>query len=173
MSTRTVAAEQEPLRMTPPMEHHESNSLMHNYKFEVPEIIFGRGMLSQVGACARRLGGKKIFLVSDKGLFQAGWVDQAMRSLLDAGLEFIYYDNVTPNPKDHEVHEGFREYIRHGADVIVGLGGGSSMDAAKAIAILVANGGRIQDFEGRDRITRPLQPLVLCPTTCGTGSDVS
>ena len=155
------------------MEHYYSKSLMHNYKFEVPEIIFGRGMLSQVGACARRLGGRKIFLVSDKGLFNAGWVDHAMHSLLEAGLEFVYYDNVTPNPKDHEVHEGFREYLRHGADVIVGLGGGSSMDAAKAIAILVANGGKIQDFEGHDKITRPLPPLVLCPTTCGTGSDVS
>lgn len=155
------------------MEERDSNSMMHNCKFEVPEIIFGRGMLNQVGPCARRLGGRKIFLVSDKGLFDAGWVDVAMRSLLEAGLEFIYYDNVTPNPKDHEVHDGFKEYISHGADVIVGLGGGSAMDAAKAIAILVANGGRIQDFEGHDKITRPLPPLVLCPTTCGTGSDVS
>ncbi len=149
------------------------SNIMHNCKFEVPEIIFGRGLLTQVGACARRLGGKKIFLVSDKGLFNAGWVDIAMRSLLDAGLEFIYYDNITPNPKDYEVHEGFKEYVRHGTDVIVGLGGGSSMDAAKAIAILVANGGRIHDFEGHDKISRPLPPLVLCPTTCGTGSDVS
>ena len=154
------------------MEKHPDTTL-HNYKFEVPEIIFGRGMLSQVGACARRLGGKKIFLVSDKGLFHAGWVDLAMRSLLDAGLEFIYFDGITPNPKDHEVENGVKEYLRHGADVIVGLGGGSSMDAAKAIAILASNGGKICDFEGPDRIIRPLPPLVLCPTTCGTGSDVS
>jgi len=154
------------------MEKPPGNAL-HNYKFEVPEIIFGRGMLSQVGACARRLGGRKIFLVSDKGLFRAGWVDTAMRSLLDAGLEFIYFDGITSNPKDHEVEDGVREYLRHGADVIVGLGGGSSMDAAKAIAILVSNGGKISDFEGPDRIIRPLPPLVLCPTTCGTGSDVS
>lgn len=154
------------------MELQKDNTL-HNYKFEVPEIIFGRGMLSQVGPCARRLGGKKIFLVSDKGLFRAGWVDQAMRSLLDAGLEFIYYDGITINPKDHEVAEGAREYLRHGADVIVGLGGGSCMDAAKAIAILAANGGRISDYLGSDQIIRPLPPLVLCPTTCGTGSDVS
>jgi alcohol dehydrogenase class IV len=146
---------------------------LHNYKFEVPEIIFGRGMLTHVGVCARRLGGKKIFLVSDKGLFHAGWVDVAMRSLQDAGLEFIYFDGITPNPKDHEIDDGVKEYFRHGADVIVGLGGGSSMDAAKAIAILVSNGGKIRDFEGSDRIVRPLPPMVLCPTTCGTGSDVS
>jgi alcohol dehydrogenase class IV len=154
------------------MEHIIGNSLQ-NYKFEVPEIIFGRGMLRQVGSCARRLGGKKIFLVSDKGLFHAGWVDQAMCSLLDAGLEFIYFDGITPNPKDHEIMAGVQEYLRHGADVIVGLGGGSSMDAAKAIAIIASNGGKIRDFEGSDRIIHPLPPLVLCPTTCGTGSDVS
>ena len=148
------------------------DSLLH-CKFEVPEIIFGRGLLNQIGSCARRLGGHKVFLVSDQGLFNAGWVDQALKNIMDAGLEVIYYDNITPNPKDVEVEAGALEYIRHGADVIVGLGGGSAMDAAKGIAILVSNGGRIRDFEGADKIFRPLPPLVLCPTTCGTGSDVS
>lgn len=142
-------------------------------KFEVPEIIFGRGLLAQVGPCARRLGGKKIFLVSDQGLFDAGWVDRAMHSLLEAGLTFVYFDQITPNPRDLEIEAGAKEYSRQGADVIVGLGGGSAMDAAKGIAILAANGGSIRDFEGHDRIQRPLPPLVLCPTTCGTGSDVS
>lgn len=142
-------------------------------KFEVPEIIFGRGLLSQVGSCAKRLGGKKIFLVSDEGLFKAGWVDLVMKSLLDAGLAFVYFDQITPNPKDHEIEAGFREYVAQGADVIVGLGGGSAMDAAKGVAILGSNGGRILDYRGTDQINRPLPPLVLCPTTCGTGSDVS
>ncbi len=142
-------------------------------KFEVPEIIFGRGLLTQVGACARRLGGKKVFLVSDQGLFDAGWVDLVMKSLLDAGLEFVYFDQVTSNPKDSEIEAGALEYVSQGTDVVVGLGGGSAMDAAKGIAILVSNGGRIRDYAGTDRIHRPLPPLVLCPTTCGTGSDVS
>ncbi|NOY12537.1 MAG: iron-containing alcohol dehydrogenase [Deltaproteobacteria bacterium] len=142
-------------------------------KFEVPEIIFGRGLLNQVGACARRLGGKKVFLVSDEGLFRAGWVDRVIKSLLDAGLTFVLYDQITSNPKDHEIEDGYREYLKHGTDVIVGLGGGSAMDAAKGIAILGSNGGRLQDYRGTDRIHCPLPPLVLCPTTCGTGSDVS
>ena len=149
----------------------ESN--LQHCKFEVPEIIFGRGLLSQIGSCARRLGGHKVFLVSDQGLVSAGWVDKAIKNIMDAGLEVIFYDNITPNPKDVEVEAGAVEYFRHGADVIVGLGGGSAMDAAKGIAILVSNGGRIKDFEGSDKIFRPLPPLVLCPTTCGTGSDVS
>jgi len=142
-------------------------------KFEVPEIIFGRGLIGQVGACARRLGGKKVFLVSDQGLFKAGWVDRIMHSLLDAGLALVYFDAITSNPKDHEIEAGAIEYIAQGADVIVGLGGGSAMDAAKGIAILVSNGGNIRDYAGTDMINRPLPPLVLCPTTCGTGSDVS
>jgi len=147
--------------------------VLHHCKFEVPEIVFGRGLLSRVGSCARRLGGRKVFLVSDPGLFRAGWVDHAMRSLAEEGLEFAYYDNVSSNPRDTQVEEGARDYVRQGADVIVGLGGGSAMDAAKGIALLVSNGGRIQDYEGSDKIHRPLPPLVLCPTTCGTGSDVS
>ena len=151
----------------------QAGSMLHHCKFEVPEIIFGRGLLHQVGSCARRLGGHKVFLVSDQGLFAAGWVDRALKSIMDAGLEVTYYDNITPNPKDVEIEEGVKEYIRSGSDVIVGLGGGSAMDAAKGIAILVSNGGRIQDFEGPDKIIRPLPPMVLCPTTCGTGSDVS
>lgn len=146
---------------------------LHHCKFEVPEIIFGRGLLNQIGACARRLGGHKVFLVSDQGLFSAGWVDKAIRFIIEAGLEVILYDNITSNPKDYEIEAGALEYVRHGADVIVGLGGGSAMDAAKGVAILVSNGGKIRDYVGPDKIIRPLPPLVLCPTTCGTGSDVS
>jgi alcohol dehydrogenase class IV len=151
----------------------ESKLALRHYKFEVPEIIFGRGVLNQVGSCARRLGGHKVLLVSDQGLFNAGWVDKVIASLLHNDMSFIYYDQITPNPKDSEIENGAREYTGNGADVIVGLGGGSAMDAAKGIAILVSNGGRIKDFEGPDKIIRPLPPLVLCPTTCGTGSDVS
>jgi alcohol dehydrogenase class IV len=145
----------------------------HHCKFEVPEIIFGRGLLAQVGPCARRLGGKKVFLVSDQGLFRAGWVDVVMKSLHAAGLAFVYFDQITPNPKDFEIEAGAAEYAAAGADVIVGLGGGSAMDAAKGIAILVSNGESIHDYQGNDKIHHPLPPLVLCPTTCGTGSDVS
>jgi alcohol dehydrogenase class IV len=146
---------------------------LHHCKFEVPEIIFGRGLLNQIGLCARRLGGHKVFLVSDQGLFAAGWVDKAIKHIMEAGLEVVLYDSITSNPKDHEVEAGALEYVRQGADVIVGLGGGSAMDAAKGVAILVSNGGCIRDYVGPDKIIRPLPPLVLCPTTCGTGSDVS
>lgn len=147
--------------------------LANHCKFEVPEIIFGRGLLSQVGPCARRLGGKKVFLVSDRGLFEAGWVDLVMKSLTNEGLTYAYYDQVTPNPKDYEIETGAAEYLAAGADVIVGLGGGSVMDAAKGIAILVSNGATIHHYKGADMIQHPLPPMVLCPTTCGTGSDVS
>ena len=93
------------------MQKPDSN--LHHCKFEVPEIIFGRGLLNQIGSCARRLGGHKVFLVSDQGLFSAGWVDMAIKNIMDAGLEVIYYDNITPNPKDVEVEAGALEYIRH------------------------------------------------------------
>lgn len=141
----------------------ESDFSLRHYKFEVPEIIFGRGLLMQVGSCARRLGGHKVFLISDPGIFNAGWVDKVINSLLQADMSFVFYDQITPNPKDREIEDGAREYIRHGSDVIVGLGGGSAMDAAKGIAILVSNGGRIRDFEGPDKIIRPLPPWYSAP----------
>lgn len=150
-----------------------SGGAVQHCKFEVPEIIFGRGLLGQVGHCARRLGGRKVFLVSDPGLFRAGWVDRVMASLLEAGLAFVYFDQVTPNPKDYQIEAGAAAYLAANADVIVGVGGGSAMDAAKGIAILVSNGASIHDYQGNDKIHRPLPPMVLCPTTCGTGSDVS
>jgi alcohol dehydrogenase class IV len=153
--------------------HMSTVSALHHCKFEVPEIIFGRGLLTQIGACARRLGGHKVLLVSDRNLLAAGWVDKALKSIIDAGMETVLFDGITSNPKDYEVTAGAFEYLRQGADVIVGLGGGSALDAAKGIAILVSNGGNIRDFVGPDKILRPLPPLVLCPTTCGTGSDVS
>jgi len=98
----------------------QQDTELHHCKFEVPEIIFGRGMLSQVGSCARRLGGRKVFLVSDQGLFKSGWVDRVMVSLMDAGMQFVYFDQITSNPKDFEVEEGAKEYVKQGADVIVG-----------------------------------------------------
>jgi 1,3-propanediol dehydrogenase len=80
---------------------------------------------------------------------------------------------VTPNPKDREVEAGFQRYADSGSDVIVAVGGGSCIDAAKGVAILSANGGRILGYEGVDQVVNPIPPLVMAPSTSGTGADVS
>jgi alcohol dehydrogenase len=142
-------------------------------KFAIPEIIFGRGSLNYAGQCALRLGAKKVLLVSDSGIEEAGWVQRLMDILKKEGVEWVYYPGVTSNPRDYEVEQGADFYRNNGADVIIAIGGGSSMDTAKGIAIIASNGGKIRDYEGANRVMRPLPPMVLITTTAGSGSDIS
>ena len=150
--------------------HDELDPLL---KFEIPEIIFGRGSLKQIGQCARRLGGERIMLVTDPGIIASGWVDEALGYLKDEGLKTVVYDNVVTNPRNYQVEAGAVEYVRQDCDVIIAIGGGSPMDTAKGIAILVSNQGRIEDYAGCNLITESIPPLICVPTTAGTGSDVS
>lgn len=142
-------------------------------KFHVPEVVFGPGSLAELGHCALRVGGRRPFLVTDPGLIETGWVDEAVMHLRYAGLRPVVWHGSTPNPKDREVAAGFQRYVESGSDVIVGLGGGSCIDAAKGVAILSGNGGAILDYEGVDRVVRPIPPTVMVPSTSGTGADVS
>jgi len=142
-------------------------------KFAIPEIIFGRGSLNYAGQCALRLGAKKVLLVSDSGIEKAGWVQQLIDILKKEGIEWVYYPGVTSNPRDFEVEQGAEFYREKGADVIIAIGGGSPMDTAKGIAIIASNGGKIRDYEGANRVSRPLPPMVLITTTAGSGSDIS
>jgi alcohol dehydrogenase class IV len=142
-------------------------------KFEIPEIIFGRGSLKQLGHCSRRMGGDRVLLVTDPGLIAKGWVDEALGYLKQEGLKTVVYDNVVTNPRSYQVEQGAAEYARKECDVIVAIGGGSPMDTAKGIAILASNKGRIEDYVGCNLITQPIPPLICVPTTAGTGSDVS
>lgn len=142
-------------------------------KYALPDIIFGPGTFVRMPLCARQLGAQRVLLISDPGLERAGWVEQAMDLLRGDGLEWIYYNECVPNPRDEALARGAEVYREERADVIVALGGGSPMDTAKGIAALVGNGGRIQDYEGANKLRRPLPPLLCVPTTAGSGSDIS
>jgi alcohol dehydrogenase class IV len=142
-------------------------------KFEIPEIIFGRGSLKQLGHCSRRMGGDRVLLVTDPGIIATGWIDEAIAYLKQEDLKYVVYDNVVTNPRSFQVEQGALEYSRKECDVIVAIGGGSPMDTAKGIAILASNHGSIQDYVGCNLITEPIPPLICVPTTAGTGSDVS
>lgn len=142
-------------------------------KFHAPEIVFGAGSLAELGHSARRLGARRPFLITDPGIIDAGWAREATLHLTDSGLRPVQWHDLTPNPKDHEVRAAHEAYADSGADVIIAVGGGSCIDAAKAVAILAANGGDILSYSGVDRVTRPIPPLVMVPATSGTGADVS
>ncbi|AEF42758.1 Putative alcohol dehydrogenase [Hoyosella subflava DQS3-9A1] len=142
-------------------------------KFHTPEIVFGPGALAELGHAALRVGARRPFLISDPGIEQAGWVDEAFDHLERAGLHPTLWTGITPNPKDYEVDKAFHHYEESGCDVIVAVGGGSCIDAAKAVAILARNGGNILSYAGVDRVVKPIPPLVMAPSTSGTGADVS
>jgi alcohol dehydrogenase len=142
-------------------------------KFVIPEVIFGIGTLAEVGGAVRRVGGRRPLLVSDPGVLAAGWVDRAVPYLADVDVQWRLWHDLTPNPKDFEVEAAFESYVESGCDAILAIGGGSCIDLAKAVAIVSGNGGHILDYEGIDRANNPIPPMVMVPTTGGSGSDVS
>jgi 1,3-propanediol dehydrogenase len=142
-------------------------------KFHAPEVVFGAASLGEAGFAAARLGARRPFLVTDPGIVEAGWVDQLLPLLRAEGLAPVLWTEVTPNPKDHEVRRAWTRYAEQECDVIIALGGGSVIDAAKGVAILSGNGGDILDYAGVDQVTHPIPPLLMIPTTSGTGADVS
>lgn len=142
-------------------------------KFHAPEIVFGIDSMAEAAHAALRLGGQRPLLVTDPGLIEAGWVDELVDHLRGQGVEAHVWSALTPNPKDHEITAGHEFYRSRGCDVLIALGGGSVIDAAKGIAILAANGGDILDYAGVDKATMPIPPLVVLPSTSGTGADVS
>jgi alcohol dehydrogenase len=155
------------------MEVVSTNSPSTVAKFLVPDVIFGTGVLSEVGQAVRRQGGVHVLVVSDPGVIEAGWTGEALRHLSAAGISAQLWDGLTPNPKDREVTAGCEVYLASGCDVLVAVGGGSCIDAAKAIAVLATRGGKIADYAGVGKVAGPLPPTVMVPTTGGSGSDVS
>ncbi|WP_257450236.1 alcohol dehydrogenase-like regulatory protein ErcA [Archangium lipolyticum] len=142
-------------------------------KFVAPEIVYGPGSRSLVGRYARNLGATRVLVVSDPGVVLAGWLRDAFASLEREGVLYHLFADVSPNPRAQEVHRGVEVYQQEHCDALVAVGGGSPMDCAKGIGIVLANKENILTFEGVDRIARPIPPLVCVPTTAGSSADVS
>lgn len=142
-------------------------------KFMAPEIIFGDHAINQVGESFLRLGAQRILVVSDPGVKAAGWTGQAVEKIEETGLAYTLFDQVTTNPDSQQVEIGAAVYRKEKCDAVLGVGGGSALDVAKAVAIVVSNGGSIENFEGVDHIHSPLPPTIMVPTTAGSGSEVS
>jgi alcohol dehydrogenase class IV len=134
-------------------------------------ILFGEGSISSLSAELRRLGVRKPLVVTDPGLVKAGLV-----ATVTAGLEAsVVFDQVQPNPTEDDVLLGLERYREAGCDGLIGLGGGSPIDAAKAIRLLVTHPGSLIDYDlttgGLEKISANLPPMVAIPTTAGTGTE--
>lgn len=134
-------------------------------------VVYQSGALNRLGELAVEYGGKRILLVTDSGLKAAGHEKRALESLKLADLDVAIFDETTCNPTTEDVDRGLKVAREHNADMIIGLGGGSSMDCAKGINFLFTNGGRMEDYWGVNKATKPMLPLITVPTTAGTGSE--
>ncbi len=136
-------------------------------------VIFGNGTVSQVGAEAARIGARKALIVTDAGVVKSGIIAPVEDSLKKAKIDYGRFDRVEAEPPAHIVDECAREIREKKYDIIIGVGGGSSLDVSKGASIMVANGGKVLDYVGNDLVPRPGIPKILLPTTAGTGSEVT
>ena len=142
--------------------------------FYIPCVsLFGPGCAKEIGTKAQNLGAKKVLIVTDEGLFKFGVANTIAEYLQDAGVDSHIFAGAEPNPTDINVHHGVQAYNDNGCDFIVSLGGGSSHDCAKGIGLVTAGGGHIRDYEGIDKSTVPMTPLIAINTTAGTASEMT
>jgi alcohol dehydrogenase len=134
-------------------------------------VAFAPGALANVGEIARAEGAKRVMLVTDPGIRDAGHPERAVRSLYKAGLVVRVFDEVQENPTTEVVGKALRVAREFKPDFLIGLGGGSSMDCAKGVNFLYTNGGRMQDYWGVNKAAQAMLPLIAIPTTAGTGSE--
>ncbi len=136
-------------------------------------ILFGLGAVEKIGAEAQLLKAKKVLIITDPGVIQAGLLESVEKSLQSVGLPFVIFDGVEPDPRIEVVEKSVEKAKKEGIDFIIGFGGGSSLDIAKVTSIMITNSGKIDSFFGIDLVPNPGVPTILIPTTAGTGSEVT
>ncbi len=144
--------------------------------FEIPTVMkHGLGAIGTLGDEAKALGMKRPLVVTDGGIVKAGLLERATEPLKAAGLDVVVYDQVVANPPIATVNGGAALYAGERCDGLIGFGGGSAMDTAKAIGVVATNGGSIRDYEWADPqpIKKRIPPTICVPTTAGTGSEVT
>jgi len=143
-------------------------------RFDAPSaIVHGGGSRQRLPEIAKELGGTRVLLVTDPGMIVLGVAEQIRELLTSAGLAVATFDDVQPDPTDVNVAAGVEALQAHRADLVVAVGGGSPIDAAKVIALRTANPGPLADYMGLHRIKNAGLPLIAVPTTAGTGSEAT
>ena len=143
-----------------------------DFIFRVPvRIIFGRGAVKNVGSEVKKLGGKRIFLVADHNIEKIS--KRIKNLLLREGLKVTIFDEIKSEPTVEIADKATGLAKRKNCNLVIGVGGGSSMDIAKAVSILLTNKGKAKDYQGQNMVKAPGVPKIMIPTTAGTGSEVT
>ncbi|MDU2065499.1 MAG: iron-containing alcohol dehydrogenase [Sporomusaceae bacterium] len=144
------------------------------FEFLLPtKIRYGAGIVSVLAEELRLLNVKKVMIITDKGLAATGLLQKISDLITAADVAFITYDAIEANPKDTNVEAAAELARQQGIDALVAFGGGSPIDAAKAVAVLTRQGGKVRDYQGKNKIKNDCLPLITIPTTAGTGSEVT
>lgn len=134
-------------------------------------LIFGRGRINEVGIEASKYGKKALVVTMENIAQNTNFLEKTIGLLKEAGVEAVVFDQVEPNPLTTTAYRGAEAVKKNSCDVVIGLGGGSIMDAAKSIAFIAANEGDISDYIFGKKVSDAALPIILIPTTCGTGSE--
>jgi alcohol dehydrogenase len=134
-------------------------------------VLFGPGEFSRLGEVAREMGGTRCLLIADAGMLETGYVKEATRTLKARRMDVFAFHEFTASPTSAMMENGAASAAPERVDLIVSVGGGSSMDCAKGINFLLTNGGRMRDYWGYGKATKPMLPMIVVPTTAGTGSE--
>jgi alcohol dehydrogenase class IV len=137
------------------------------------KTLIGQDAVGSLGVEVKKLGATKVLVITDPGVLQAGLIDKVLAPLKSAGLVFEVFSGVQPEPPARIIDECAAQVRKGGFDLILGIGGGSSLDTAKAAGILAANPGSILEYAGMDMVPKRGLPSVLIPTTAGTGSETT
>lgn len=137
------------------------------------KIVFGQGTFFELPSCIQELGGRRPFVVLDRNLSRSGFREKVAGVLGAAGLAFTLYDRVEPEPEIRLADDGAKLALKERCDCVVGIGGGSALDCAKAVSVLAANRAKAVDCLGLNRVPGPGLPKIMVPTTAGTGSEVT
>ena len=144
------------------------------YQFQTPtKIISGIGSTAEIIKELNAINAKKVLLITDPGLVQAGIAQQVVEMLKQAAVEVEIFDAVEPDPSIQVATKAAEMAKNVKANVLIALGGGSAIDTAKSAALLVTNGGYLKDYAGVNKVIKPILPLIAVPTTAGTGSEVT
>jgi alcohol dehydrogenase len=155
--------------------------MMPSFVFSIPtQIHFGPDISRQAGTVTKSLTASHedatktgALVIIDPGIKEAVWVKEILASLQESGVQYLTFDEVKPNPRDEDVHRAASVLKEKNIGAVVAIGGGSTIDTAKTAALLATHGGKVGDYAGWAKVPGPVLPLVVIPTTAGSGSEAT
>lgn len=155
--------------------------MMSNFIFSIPtQIQFGSDISRQAGSVTKSLAASRedasktgALVIIDPGIKGAGWLKDILASIQESGLQYLIFDEVKPNPRDEDVYRAASVLKKKNFGAVIAIGGGSTIDTAKTAALLATHSGKVSDYAGWAKVPGPILPLVVIPTTAGSGSEAT